>query len=195
VPNDDTSPLWDERPITDHFLKAAMLKPVFYDFEASGLDGFPIEVGWAFVDDQKRIVSDSSLILPDPKWNLASNWDEGAEQIHGISVKHLMEKGIPTSQVAQQLNQALRGLDLYSDSLFDQKWMRQLYESASIGLTFTLQDKPAPILIEELRAELGFTEDDMVGLYRALDHKAPHLDRARPDARHWAARWQALLKQ
>jgi len=173
---------------------AAVLKPVFYDFEASGLDGFPIEVGWAFVDDQKRIVSDSSLILPDPKWNLASNWDEDAEQIHGIPLKHVMEKGTPPRQVTQLLNRALAGSDLYSDSLFDQKWMAQLFEAAGIKPAFTLQDKPAPILIEEFRAELGFNEDDVVGLYRTLDHKAPHLDRAKPDARHWAARWQALLK-
>jgi hypothetical protein len=171
-----------------------MLNPVFYDFEASGISGFPIEVGWAIVDDQKRIVSDSSLILPDPKWDLARNWDEGAEQIHGISLKHLMEKGTPTRQVAQHLNRSLAGLDLYSDSLFDQKWMGQLFEAAAVEPTFTLQDKPAPILIEELRADLGFTEDDVVGLYRMLDHKAPHLDRAKPDARHWAARWQAILK-
>jgi len=171
-----------------------MLKPVFYDFEASGIDGFPIEVGWAFVDDQNRIVSDSSLILPDSKWNLAAKWDENAEQIHGISLKHLMEKGTPTRQVAQLLNQALGGMELYSDSLFDQKWMGQLFEAAAVEPGFALQDKPAPVLIEELRAGLGLTEDDVVGLYRVLDHKAPHLDRAKPDARHWAARWQALLK-
>jgi hypothetical protein len=171
-----------------------MLKPVFFDFEASGLDGFPIEVGWAFVDGQKRIVSGSSLILPDPKWNLAAKWDPGAEEIHGISLQHLMAKGTPTLQVAQQLNQALSGLDLYSDSLFDQKWMGELFESAGLGPAFTLQDKPAPVLIEELRASLGLTDDDVVSLYRELDHKAPHLDRAKPDARHWAARWQGLLK-
>jgi len=171
-----------------------MQKPVFYDFEASGLDGFPIEVGWAFVDDQKRIVSDSSLILPDPKWNLPAKWDQSAEQIHGISLKHLMEKGIPARQVAQQLNQVLAAQNLYSDSLFDQKWMGQLFEAAGLSPAFVLQDTPAPVIIEQLRAQLGLTDDDVAGLYRVVDHKAPHLDRAQPDARHWAARWQALLK-
>jgi len=171
-----------------------MQRPVFYDFEASGLDGFPIEVGWAFVDEQTRIVSGSSLILPDPKWNLAATWDESAEQIHGICLNHVMQKGLPTHQVAQQLNAALAGLNLYSDSLFDQKWMGELFESAGLTPAFALQDMPAPVLIEQLRAELGLTDDDVVGLYRTLDHKAPHLDRAKPDARHWAARWQALLK-
>jgi hypothetical protein len=171
-----------------------MQKPVFYDFEASGLDGYPIEVGWAFVDGQKRIVSDGSLILPDPRWNVAAKWDEAAEQIHGISLKHLMEKGVPALQVAQRLNQALAGLSLYSDSLFDQKWMGQLFEAADLAPSFALEDMLAPLLIEKLRAELGLTEDDVAGLYRVGDHKAPHLDRAKPDARHWAARWQALLK-
>ena len=89
-----------------------MQKPVFYDFEASGLDGYPIEVGWAFVDEQKRIVSGSRLILPDPKWNLAAKWDPGAEEIHGISLQHLMEKGIATRPVAEQLNAVLAGLSL-----------------------------------------------------------------------------------
>ena len=171
------------------------LHPVFYDFEASGLDGFPIEVGWASIGAQKNILSGSWLIKPDPAWDLAAKWDKQAEEIHHISLAQVMAKGTPVRQVAAALNQTLAGRDLYSDSTFDQKWMGQLFEAAGFKRSFHLKDKPAPTLIDELRAERGFTEDDVAWLYRTVDHELPHKDRAEPDAKHWAALWAALLQR
>jgi hypothetical protein len=171
-----------------------MLRPVFYDFEASGLGGFPIEVGWALVDERYNLRSDSYLILPAPEWNLDAHWDESAQEIHGISQAYLMANGRPAVEVAQRLNDSLSGMSLYSDSPFDQKWMGQLFTAAGADRTFVLKQTPAPALIEKLRAELDLTEDDVAGLYRTTDHQTPHTDRAGPDARHWAARWLALLQ-
>jgi hypothetical protein len=170
-----------------------MLNPVFYDFEANGLDGVPIEVGFAFLNDQHGITSDAWLIKPDPEWNLMSVWDEDAEEIHGISLAQLMAEGQPPVQVAHLLNHELAGRDLYSDSPFDQKWMEQLFESAGFEPTFQIKGTLAPIIIDQLRASLGFSEDDVAGLYRRLDHEVPHKDRAEADARHLAAIWAGLL--
>jgi hypothetical protein len=170
-----------------------MLHPVFYDFEANGLEGFPIEVGFAFVDDQNNIVSGSLLIKPDAEWDIANDWDADAQQIHGISPEQLISEGISALQVAQRLNQTLAGRDLYSDSSFDRKWMGQLFDAAGLVPTFELKVTLAPTIIDNLRSELGFTEDDVAVLFRRADHEAPHVDRAGPDARHLAAKWAGLL--
>jgi hypothetical protein len=43
--------------------------PVFYDIEASSLDGFPIEIGWARADlASGTILSEGHLIRPPPDW-------------------------------------------------------------------------------------------------------------------------------
>ena len=170
-----------------------MLKPVFYDFEANGLDGFPVEIGFAFVDDRNSIVSGSWLIKPEAQWEIANSWDAGAQEIHGISHDQLMSEGLSAIHVAQCLNQSLAGRDLYSDSPFDQKWMAQLFDAAGLEPAFELKSTLAPALIDNLRVELGFTEDDVAVLFRRADHEAPHIDRAEPDARHLAAMWAGLL--
>jgi hypothetical protein len=170
-----------------------MLNPVFLDFEANGLEGAPIEVGFAFVDDLKSVVSGSWLIKPDQEWGLADDWDMDAQQIHGISLAQLMANGVPTFQVAQQLNHVLAGRDLYSDSPFDQRWMQQLFDSAGLEPTFNFRATVAQVIIDKLRIELGFSEDDAANLYRRVDHESPHTDRAEPDARHLAAIWAGLL--
>lgn len=46
--------------------------PVFYDCEATGLEGVPIEIGWAFADVNNAIQSEGHLIKPPESWNLAS---------------------------------------------------------------------------------------------------------------------------
>src|SRR5471032_2433732 len=113
-----------------------MLKPVFYDFEANGLDGFPIEVGFAFVDDRNSIVSGSWLIKPEAQWEIANSWDAGAQEIHGISPDQLMSEGLSAIHVAQRLNQSLAGRDLYSDSPFEQKWMAPLFYAGGLEPAF-----------------------------------------------------------
>jgi hypothetical protein len=70
-----------------------MIDPVFYDFEASAMfDGFPIEVGWAYVlRDTVSIASEGHLIEPVPEWDHLQ-WDEEAELLHGISLATLAER-------------------------------------------------------------------------------------------------------
>jgi len=57
--------------------------PVFYDCEASSLDGFVIEVGWAYArPDDGQIIAASYLVLPLAEWQIATVWDENAEALH-----------------------------------------------------------------------------------------------------------------
>ncbi len=101
---------------------------VFLDFEASSLrkNGFPIEVGWVFEDG----ASENHLIRPAPGW---SDWDAGAEAIHGISRATLEAEGTPHDVVAQRMVEHLGPHDLYASALsWDGKWLSLLLRSAGL---------------------------------------------------------------
>jgi hypothetical protein len=50
--------------------------PVFYDCEASGLEGYPIEIGWAFAEPRTgAVVSESCLIKRSAEWLIEESWD------------------------------------------------------------------------------------------------------------------------
>jgi hypothetical protein len=54
--------------------------PVFYDCEASDLEGYPIEVGWAFTDPATgALVSESHLIKPPAEWPVKESWDRAKD--------------------------------------------------------------------------------------------------------------------
>jgi hypothetical protein len=50
--------------------------PVFYDCEASGLEGHPIEIGWAFAEPRTgAVVSEICLIKRSAEWLIEESWD------------------------------------------------------------------------------------------------------------------------
>jgi hypothetical protein len=164
------------------------LQPIFYDFEASGFTGFPIEIGWAWLDGAS-VKSDSLLIRPMTNWDIDANWDAQAQSIHGISVTQLKEEGFPTAEVAQRLNYALRGRTLYSDSAFDIKWMGQLFTAAGVSSRFKLHRMPAPELIDDLRMRLALPKRVASQIAQSVDRQFPHTHHARDDALYWAQLW------
>jgi hypothetical protein len=90
--------------------------PVFYDCEASSLEGLPIEIGWAFLDRQTdQIQSEGHLIKPPPNWDLRARWNPGAQALHGITIEQLMAHGRPPSEIANRMNAVLVGAELFSD--------------------------------------------------------------------------------
>ncbi len=98
------------------------------DFEASGLQGYPIEVGVAIYNPDRELISVwSSLIKPTRRWLQAMNWDPDAEELHGISPVDLHEAPSPFD-VGQQLNRLLGPLGVtYCDGgAFDERWLRLL---------------------------------------------------------------------
>jgi hypothetical protein len=70
------------------------MRYIVIDIEASGFDGFPIEVGWCDQDGN----CESHLIRPAWDW---TNWDIRAERIHGITRELLMAQGEAHDDVAQ----------------------------------------------------------------------------------------------
>jgi hypothetical protein len=83
------------------------LRPLFLDFEASGVLGWPVEVGWADIRGGE-VVAEGHLIRPEPDWDPAE-WDEEAEAVHGIALARLRREGAPARDVAARAAAALRG--------------------------------------------------------------------------------------
>lgn len=98
----------------------------FLDFEASSLAkrSFPIEIAWEFEEGR----SEAHLIWPAPGWD---DWDDDAEQIHGISRSGLEREGVPHDVVDRRMVEALTGHDLLASApSWDGKWMSVLLRSA-----------------------------------------------------------------
>lgn len=167
--------------------------PVFYDCEASGLDGFVIEIGWAFVDPANgQIASASYLVRPLTEWRIETAWDENAEDLHGISLADLYAGGVPVCDIANAMNRALAGRELYSDSLFDAGWLAQIYDGAGIEPSFTVRQTGADYLLEKAVAERNFD----VRRYREVRDEAEQnrRHRAQADALLWAQLWRMVVQ-
>ena len=101
---------------------------VFLDFEASSLgdDSYPIEVGWVFEDGREE----SHLIRPAPDW---TDWDDGAQAIHGIARTKLVAEGEPHDAVARRVLDELGPHTVYvSAPSWDGKWLSTLFRAAGL---------------------------------------------------------------
>jgi DNA polymerase III epsilon subunit-like protein len=170
--------------------------PVFYDFEASGLNGFPIEIGWAYVEPKAiSIIAEGHLIRPALDWSAEDAWDENAEQLHGISVDQLWKRGEPADKIAARMNEQLGGRSLYADSPFDEQWLSQLFEATPLSPSFIVRRTAPDILARQFAAHhrLPATTVDRAIAFARIHRPQRH--RAAEDAAHWAAVWLFLIRQ
>ena len=144
--------------------------PSFLDFEASSLEGYPIEVAISTADGRVR----SWLIRRTWRW---TDWSTKVEALHGISREMLARDGVPVRDVAQQLNEALADGVVYSDSPeYDGWWCRQLFEAAGEEMRFRM-------------GHVGLLIPDVPGCNAAIESEA----RQRAGPPHRAARDVAYL--
>ena len=149
---------------------SANARPSFLDFEASSLDGHPIEVAISTADGRIR----SWLIRPAWRW---TDWSAKAERLHGISREMLARDGASVRDVARDLNEALADGVVYSDSPeYDGRWCRQLFEAAGVEMRFRI-------------GHAGYLIPDVPGRNAAIESEARRL--AGPP--HRAARDVAYL--
>ncbi len=142
----------------------------FLDFEASSLDGYPIEVAISTADGRIR----SWLIRPTWRW---TDWSTKAEALHGISREMLARDGASVRDVARDLDEALGDGVAYSDSPdYDGRWCRQLFEAAGVEMRFRI-------------GHAGFLIPDVPGRNVAIESEA----RRRAGPPHRAARDVAFL--
>jgi hypothetical protein len=163
----------------------------FLDFEASSLarDSYPIEVAWVFEDG----ASEAHLIRPAPHW---TDWDEGAERMHGLSRARLEAEGEPPGVVAGRMLARLSGCVLYASApSWDGKWLSVLLRAAGLPRhALRLHDSDAAHF--EAAREALKDEADADGLAAALLEEAhaaidadPPRHRALPDAERERRLW------
>lgn len=115
------------------------------DVEASGFGAgsYPIEVGYVLADGSAFC----TLIRPADSWR---HWQAQAEATHGITREILAAHGKSPRDVAQQLNEALRGLTLYTDCWSaDWGWISRLFDEAELVPRFRLEDLRLLLTIEQ----------------------------------------------
>lgn len=146
--------------------------PIILDIEASGFGrgSYPIEIGYVLPDGKAWC----RLIKPEPDW---THWDEKAEDIHHIKRSILNMRGLPVSEVATGLNDALAGETVYCDG-----WGN---DSSWLAMLFYFAGQPQRFRIETLRTLLT---DRQVELWnntkqQVIDELALDRHRASSDAR------------
>jgi hypothetical protein len=100
----------------------------FLDFEASSLarDSYPIEVAWVFEDG----ASEAHLVRPLAGW---TDWDPGAERMHGLARARLEAEGEPAGVVAGRMLAQLSGHSLCASApSWDGKWLSVLLRAAGL---------------------------------------------------------------
>ena len=110
--------------------------PAILDMEASGFGraSYPIEVGYALPDGRTFC----TLIQPASEW---THWDAGAEALHHIPRSAVLQHGRHVRDVAQHLNEQLRGRTIYSDGWAnDYSWLAALFDAAGKRPAFKLDN-------------------------------------------------------
>jgi hypothetical protein len=168
--------------------------PVFYDCEASCINGLPIEIGWAFVDmSTGRIQSESHLVKPLARWDIQTVWDPDAEKLHGISLEQLLAHGRPPFEIARRMNEVLAGRELFSDGPADDEHrLRIILDEMGPDATFTIRRLHANVLISQLAAKLGWDSASYRVAKTEVARTSPRTHRAEADARHLAALWHII---
>jgi hypothetical protein len=109
--------------------------PAILDVEASGFGrgSYPVEVGYVLEEGSSQCM----LVRPAPDWD---HWSPAAEKLHRIRRADLLEYGLPTTVVADELNHHLSGRTLYTDAWgHDYSWLAMLYDAAGRAPTFRLE--------------------------------------------------------
>lgn len=163
--------------------------PIFYDIEASSLEGFPIEIGWARADlASGTILSEGHLILPPSDWDVRGTWNSSAASRHRIALEELWRVGRPVLEIARRMNESLGGSELFADSPFDEAWLRQLFDAAGIEAEFSVRRTDPAVLIGALAGDRASYAEAKRQAFRI----APQTHRAEADARHWAVLWAMI---
>ena len=165
-----------------------MRNRIFIDFEASSLtkDSWPVEIGFAWIDEKGKLRSDAKLIKPHPSWSL-SEWSEKSQQIHGITLEEL-EGAEDAVEVARWAMREFGNAMLLSDAApFDDRWLRRLM--ALIG-----QDEYFEIVSiqDEVRE---YFEGAAVGMFFKAYANGHGNHRAGVDAMRLAQAWRAALRK
>lgn len=160
------------------------MAPIIIDIEASGFGrgSYPVEIGLVLPDGTPHCV----LVTPHRSWTY---WDEGAEQVHGISREVLFSNGRPIPEIVWRLNELLRGRTVYSDAWsFDMSWLGKLYDAAHQHPAFQIASLHE-LISQEQAASWDRTKDAVIQDLGLRRH------RASGDARILQETWRRVQVQ
>jgi hypothetical protein len=89
-------------------------------------------------------------------------------------------------KIAKEMNLALDGRELFSDSPFDEAWLQRIFAAAGLEPTFTIRRMDAEILISELAVNRGMDAAAYSQAKSKAEQLVPRTHRAEADARHLA---------
>jgi DNA polymerase III epsilon subunit-like protein len=162
-------------------MKASIENFAILDFEASSLsqESWPIEVGLSWIANG-HVQTWSSLIRPDPAWNLG-DWSPQSAEVHGISLSDL-EDAPSAAEVAEAFLYVVGRRRLVSDATeFEAGWLSRL-------LRTTGRSKIPPIEDFNAVSFAVFSGYALDMLYETVERRpAPH--RAGPDTARLARGW------
>jgi hypothetical protein len=131
-----------------------MDNPIFIDFEASSMQGFPIQVAYGSCEADLKC----HLIKPLNHWNNAIYlWDFNAQDIHGFSKAYINDYGVNATTVAKEVSEDLKGKTIYADSGVDLFWLQYLLDD-SAEVTGETYAEPRFKLINKLMYERGMDD-------------------------------------
>ncbi len=143
--------------------------PTIIDIEASGFGphSYPIEVGLAMENGDKYC----TLILPASDW---THWDEEAEKVHRITRTCLQDHGKPMLQVAEELNELLKGQTVYTDGwVVDKPWLLKLFDTVGIEPSFSTSS--LELILSEPQMEAWHqTKDQLLAELNQQRHRASY---------------------
>lgn len=123
-------------------------RPFIIDVEASGFGplSYPIEIGLALGPDERYC----TLISPDETW---THWDENAQAVHHIQRESLILNGKPAKTVAEELNNILGSVTVYTDGwVVDKPWISTLFNTARVRRRFFVS--PLELILSEEQMEI-----------------------------------------
>ena len=172
---------------------------IILDFEASGLNGYPIEIAWSSLDAG---ILGCFLIKPIEAWRSAP-WS--AEAIHGITKAELATNGVAPRDVAEAFKASIGDRTIYSDApTFDGRWLQMLSEATGIRLPCVRHIDEARDLILDASRTQGFIDRIEFDLRAAIlkkrarasaDETSPAAHRAAPDVLNLIAELLFLRSQ
>lgn len=174
--------LWREYPKLREFR--------FVDIESSGLimGSYPIQYGWCGFDLRPREV----LIKPLPQWSEKYFIPESVK-IHGIERAMLLAEGVEAVEVANIVNDALRGGIAFVDSpAWDTMWTDRMFGDTGIQRDFAIENVSKAF---EYLAGIydPWCVDHRLEIFDRVDVRYPHTHKADEDCLRLAATTRAFI--
>jgi hypothetical protein len=165
--------------------------PVFFRCQIAEADGPPFSVEWAFATpDLTGIVSSVHFVKPIREWESQIFIGHAAGHARGISLAELKKYGEEPAWIATRMNVVLKGRELFSDTPFDNDYLRRLFDAAETKRDFELRKVTADVHIGDLARTKRIRKSVFLNLKRKAQLRTPiywpSVARVQADAMLWA---------